>query len=107
MKPSNSVNVVQSVPAELTPLWRLAMNLRWSWRRETRELFQAIDPKKWSDFDENPRRMLMEASADRLRELAANADYVAKVRAEEQNLDEYLQSSFWYQNTHEIGRAHV
>lgn len=100
MKPSNSVNVVQSVPAELTPLWRLAMNLRWSWRRETRELFQAIDPKKWSDFDENPRRILMEASADRLHELAANADYVAKVRAEEENLNEYLQASFWYQNTH-------
>lgn len=100
MKPSNSVNVVQSVPVALTPLWRLAMNLRWAWRRETRELFKAIDPEKWSDFDENPRRMLMEASADRLRELAADEVYVSKVRAEEENLNAYLQDSFWYQNTH-------
>ncbi|MEJ5927396.1 alpha-glucan family phosphorylase [Corynebacterium sp. H128] len=100
MKPSNTINVVQSVPPALAPLWHLAMNLRWSWRQETRDLFSEIDPTRWSDFDENPRRMLMEASSERLRELAADRDYVERVNAEEADLNSYLQSSFWYQNSH-------
>ncbi|WP_047240491.1 alpha-glucan family phosphorylase [Corynebacterium epidermidicanis] len=100
MKPTNTVNVVQSIPTELTPLWRIAMNLRWSWRREARELFSEIAPEQWSAFDENPRRILMNAPAARLQELAADNEYVARVRAEEANLNEYLQGSCWYQHTH-------
>lgn len=100
MKTSTTVNVVQSIPAELTPLWRIAMNLRWSWRPEARELFQRIAPEQWSDFNENPRRVLMNAPAARLRELAADSDYVARVHAEERNLNDYLQNACWYQTSH-------
>ncbi|MDU0478003.1 alpha-glucan family phosphorylase [Staphylococcus chromogenes] len=100
MKPTNTVNVVQSIPAELTPLWRIAMNLRWSWRKQARDLFEKIAPEQWSAFDENPRKILMNAPAARLQELAADSDYVAKVRAEEENLNQYLQGAFWYQNSH-------
>ena len=58
MKSSGTVKVAHNIPSALRPLWRLALNLRWSWRPETRELFRSIDPELWDALGDNPKELL-------------------------------------------------
>ena len=45
MKATGTVDVAYNIPSALEPPVRLAMNLRWSWHRPTRELFETVDPE--------------------------------------------------------------
>jgi starch phosphorylase len=42
MKALRSFTVRASLPEALAPLERLALNLRWSWDQETRDLFRWV-----------------------------------------------------------------
>jgi starch phosphorylase len=75
------------LPPALTALGDLAFNLRWTWRPQTHELFSCINPEKWG-ANVSPVKILKE-----MRDwsgLEADSDFVARVAAEKQNLDEYL-----------------
>jgi len=91
------LNVRTVLPAQLEALSELANNLRWSWHPPTRDLFAAIDPHLWSSIGEDPMRMLAEAPAERLAELAADEGYVDWVRRSHDDLHDYLQRNHWYQ----------
>ena len=47
-----------NLPARIRGLARLSYNLWWSWQREARELFPALDQQAWRESDHNPLRML-------------------------------------------------
>ncbi|MEO6317705.1 MAG: DUF3417 domain-containing protein, partial [Acidimicrobiales bacterium] len=47
MKALRSFTVRPSMPAELDALEDLAMNLRWSWDAQTRDVFTWVDPEVW------------------------------------------------------------
>ncbi len=64
------------LPENLAALEDLAINLRWSWHPETRDLFAAIDPALWDEGGHDPVRLLGEVSAERLAELAADEGFV-------------------------------
>ena len=81
-------------------MWLLALNLRWSWRPETRELFRSIDPELWDALEDNPKELLQRVHVDRLRELAADDGFLGNVRKEADNLDHYLQEPLWFQKTY-------
>ena len=100
MKSSGTVKVAHNIPSALRPLWRLALNLRWSWRPETRELFRSIDPELWDALGDNPKELLQRVHVDRLRELAADDGFLGNVRKEADNLDHYLQEPLWFQKTY-------
>jgi starch phosphorylase len=84
------------LPDELAPLGRLAANLRWAWHRATREVFAAVDPDVWAASGHDPYRMLGEVDTDRLAELSADPDFLARLRAAEADLDGYLTGRRWY-----------
>lgn len=86
------------LPGALDPLNSLAMNLRWSWHAPTRELFRSLDPELWSAAKEDPIALLGSLSRERLEELAADGDVVARVQAAAADLRDYLTEPRWYQN---------
>ena len=47
MRALRSFTVRPSLPGELAALEHLAMNLRWSWDEQTRDLFRWVDPDGW------------------------------------------------------------
>ena len=50
------------LPEALAPLGELALNLRWTWDRETRALFRDIYPTLWDQTEDNPWLMLRTTS---------------------------------------------
>ncbi|MEZ5116156.1 MAG: alpha-glucan family phosphorylase [Candidatus Nanopelagicales bacterium] len=85
------------LPDALRPLDELATNLRWSWHVETRDLFESIDPDLWRSTGYDPVRLLGEVPIERLRALAEDAEFVARVDAALADLHMYLAGDRWYQ----------
>ena len=97
MKAVRSFTVRPRLPEPLAGLDRLAANLRWSWSRSTRNVFETIDPGLWATTGHDPRRLLATVDAHRLDELAADSAFVDRVAAEVEGLDGYLGGTNWYQ----------
>ena len=64
--------LAERLPDALAPLARLAYNYRWSWLPGGPELFEAIDADRFALTNQNPVRLLQEASNDALRRAAAD-----------------------------------
>jgi len=86
------------LPEPIRPLARLATNLRWSWHRPTRELFEGLDPKVWAESGNDPVSFLGLVSREEMHRLATDQDVVARVQAAAEDLDRYLREPRWYQN---------
>ena len=69
------------LPERLRPLARLAYNYRWSWTVGGPELLAEIDPRRYELCAANPVRLLQETHPDRLRALAADEDFLARLDA--------------------------
>src|SRR3954453_12162302 len=74
------------LPDSLGVFARLAYNYRWSWSVDGPDLFRGIDPDRWECCGENPVRLLEEASAQRLRDAAADDALLARAAALEQEV---------------------
>ncbi len=97
MRALRSFTVRPSLPAELAPLERLAMNLRWSWHEPTRELFRSVDPDGWDATSHDPVRLLGTVSADRLDALRADPAFRRDLAELDAGLDHYLERPRWFQ----------
>ena len=58
MKALRSFTVRPALPPELAALEELAMNLRWTWDEQTRDLFRWVDPEQWDASIHDPVRLL-------------------------------------------------
>jgi starch phosphorylase len=83
------------LPDPLRPLAGLAHNLRWSWHEPTRALFDSLAPEGLSGAD--PVRVLGSLEGPRLAALAADEEFLARLRAAAEELDTYLHAPRWYQ----------
>ncbi|CAM5488440.1 glycogen phosphorylase OS=Kitasatospora aureofaciens OX=1894 GN=GCM10010502_33170 PE=3 SV=1 [Kitasatospora aureofaciens] len=92
------------LPEQLQPLHELALNLRWSWHPETRDLFRSVDPEVWAATGEDPVRLLGEVPAARLAALAADRRFLRRLGDLADDLREYLTGPRWYQ-AHQEGGA--
>jgi starch phosphorylase len=70
--------LAERLPGVLAPLARLAYNYRWSWLPGGPELFASIDPDRFALTNQNPVRLLQEASAGALRRAAADVELVER-----------------------------
>jgi starch phosphorylase len=86
------------LPEALAPLEELAANLRWSWHVPTQELFREIAPAVWDAQGNDPIGLLGAVPPGRLAELAADGDYIARVNAMRDDLEDYLRKPRWYQS---------
>jgi starch phosphorylase len=64
------------LPDRLSKLESLAYNLEWSWDTRARLLFKRLDPDLWRDGQHNPVRLLREINPERLRQAAADPDFL-------------------------------
>ncbi|GAA5157227.1 alpha-glucan family phosphorylase [Pseudonocardia eucalypti] len=101
MRALRRFTVRAQLPEPLAPLQELAANLRWSWHPPTQDLFASLDPQAWEQVKGDPVKLLGAVSSQRLLELAEDAELVARVRAEADNLRDYLSKPRWYQRQRE------
>jgi len=97
MKALQSFTVRPLLPDNLKPLTTLAMNLRWSWDRDTRALFERIDPSAWEETIHDPIAVLGTVSPDRLDALAQDTVFVAEVAEAAERLERYRLGDRWFQ----------
>ncbi|WP_406282543.1 alpha-glucan family phosphorylase [Embleya sp. NBC_00896] len=93
------------LPAPLEPLGELAMNLRWSWHAETRDLFESIDPDTWAAVGQDPVRLLGTVPNDKLGVLAEDRRFLDRLRVAAEDLHEYLTGPRWYQTLSAVGTS--
>ena len=77
MKALRSFTVRPHIPTDLAALDDLAMNLRWSWDAQTRDLFRWVDPDGWDATRHDPVRLLGLVPAEQLEALAADEGFRA------------------------------
>jgi starch phosphorylase len=87
-----------ALPPALAPLGELALNLRWSWHPESRDLFASIDPATWDAVEQDPIALLGAQSPERLAALADDAEFTGRVRGIAEDLETYLSGERWYQS---------
>jgi starch phosphorylase len=85
------------LPPELRALETLVSNLRWSWHKPTRLLFKSIDPLLWSENGQDPIEFLGAVGPERLRELAADPEFVERANGLVAELAAYRSEPRWYQ----------
>src|SRR5690606_14524551 len=95
MKAIRRFTVRPVLPDALAALDDLAANLRWSWHQPTIDRFRDVDEVAWRESTD-PVRLLGEVSPDRLAELAADTDFVARANALRDDLHTYLAEPRWY-----------
>ena len=97
MKALRSFTVRPSLPPELAALEELAMNLRWSWDAQTRDLFKWVDPDAWDASVHDPVGVLGVVPRERLDALVDDPGFMrflGEVRDEHQR---YLDGDRWFQ----------
>jgi starch phosphorylase len=87
-----------SLPARLSVLSEVAMNLRWSWDPRAIELFRWIDAEAWERAEHNPVRMLGLTTTERLDALTKDKPFLSFLASVEEDLRSYLTESRWFQN---------
>jgi glycogen phosphorylase len=97
MKAIHSFTVRPQMPEGLAALEALAMNLRWSWDEQTRDLFRWVDPDGWDATVHDPMRLLAVVSKDRLRTLQADAGFMRFLSEVHGKLLRYLDAPRWFQ----------
>ncbi len=83
----------------LDHLYRLALDLRWSWNHSGDELWGQIDAEAWS-LTQSPWVVLQVASITKLKELAADAEFAKKISDLIERQREALDSIAWFQKEH-------
>ncbi|MCW5940724.1 MAG: alpha-glucan family phosphorylase [Fimbriimonadaceae bacterium] len=99
-KYTRSFEVIAKLPEPLEPLRRLAMNFRWTWHPETRQLFRSIDKRLWDEVEHNPIQVLRRLSEADMRRLAEDEVLLARLRVASEDLDGYLVADTWYGREH-------
>jgi glycogen phosphorylase len=78
------------------------LNLRWSWHAPTRALLAEIDQAAWDASGHDPVAMLALVSPQRLSALADDEDFVRRLVAAVDELNDYLTAPRWYQTSGQL-----
>lgn len=90
-----------SLPERLQPLAGLSKNLWWVWHPDAVNLWRRLDAQLWDDTFHNPVKMLGLISQSRLDQLAEDDGFLTHMDRVIYNLNDYMESSFWYQKTYQ------
>ena len=107
MKPLYRLNVIPSLPEQLTPLWDLAYNLWWSWNKQTTRRLEQIDPETWVASERAPLRFLASLKSEQLEALIADKQVSGGIEHILQQFAEYMSHPTWFGETHSKSRLQV
>jgi len=82
--------VKSELPSQLKPLEELAKNLWWVWNSEAKALFRDINPNAWRNTGENPVMVIQQMSFERIQELIADNDFMARLKNVYAMFKEYM-----------------
>ena len=100
MKPVRIFTVVPKLPAPLSRLRELALNLNWAWNHDTIELFRRLDSDLWESSGHNPVMMLGRIEQRLLEEAAADDAFLAHLERVCRSFDGYIaDKTSWLQIT--------
>ncbi len=99
MRALRSFTVRARLPEALAPLQELAFNLRWSWDKQSRDLFRWVDPQIWELTFHDPVRLLSLVGRDRLDQLTADPAFMGFLDELHAELRRYLEGPRWFQST--------
>ena len=97
MRALRSFTVRPSLPPELTALEELAMNLRWSWDAQTRDLFRWVDPDVWDATVHDPVGLLGLVPRERLDALVEDLGFMGFLGEVRDELQRYEEGDRWFQ----------
>ncbi len=98
MKALRSFTVRPNLPPELAALEELAVNLRWAWDPQTRDLFRWVDPDGWDASVHDPVKLLGLVSPERLKALTADDGFIRYLAEARDELARYLEGPRWFQS---------
>ncbi len=84
------ITVKAELPTELKPLEELARNLWWVWNSEAKNLFRELNPDLWRATGENPVMLLQQLTGERLAEIMADKDIIARMNKAYADFKEYM-----------------
>jgi glycogen phosphorylase len=73
---TNPATKFPNLPERIRGLERLSYNLWWSWHRQAREMFPALDLQAWRESDHNPLRMLAILPQQTLEDAARDPEFL-------------------------------
>jgi starch phosphorylase len=86
-----------ALPARIGGLAGIATNLAWSWHRDARALFRAVDAPLWHNTRHNPIELLQRVAPERLASRAADPAFLRRYDAVQEAMTGYLRSTdTWY-----------
>jgi starch phosphorylase len=96
-----SAATIPHLPERVVGLVGIATNLAWSWHREARALFRAIDQPLWHLTRHNPIEMLLRVDPARLEACARDPTFLAQYDRVVAQLQEAITDGHtWYARTH-------
>ncbi len=97
MKALRRFTVRTHLPERVSALAQLSTNLRWTWDRDTQDLFASVDPQLWARIGRDPVALLGEVDPARLDALAADHAFTERLDRIAGGLEEYLRRPLWFQ----------
>lgn len=84
------LTIKSDLPPKLKHLETLAKNLWWVWNSDAKSLFRDLNPDLWRSTGENPVMLLQQLSSERLDEILADADLMARIEQVYGKFKEYM-----------------
>lgn len=84
------LTIKSNLPSKLKHLETLAKNLWWVWNSDAKSLFRDLNPDLWRSTGENPVMLLQQLSSERLDEMIADADLMARIEQVYGKFKEYM-----------------
>lgn len=84
------LTIKSDLPSKLKHLETLAKNLWWVWNSDAKSLFRDLNPDLWRSTGENPVMLLQRLSSERLDEILADADLMARIEQVYGKFKEYM-----------------
>ncbi len=100
LKAYRSYTVRPRLPENLAPLREIAMNLRWSYTPDARELIRRVDPQLWEESGQNPIAMFGMVEPARWQDLAENDRFLEHLDRVREGLDRHLRAETWFEENH-------
>jgi starch phosphorylase len=92
VKPVATLSVVANLPQSIRRLQELAYNLRWTWDRDSIDLFQRLDRDGWHTSYHNPVRMLGSISQEHLQAAVEDPAFIAHYQRVCTAFDAYMKA---------------